>query len=55
MAFLSVSQPPERDLGPVFVCPASFSTETQEGLDSGIFLIAFQGPLPLSGSLLVLD
>lgn len=55
MAFLSVSQPHERDLGPVFVCLASFSTETHERLDSGIFLIAFQGPLPLSGSSLALD
>lgn len=54
MTFLPVSQPHEGDLGPAFVCPASFSTETQEVL-SGIFLIAFQRPLPLSGSSLVLD
>lgn len=32
MAFLSGSQPHGRDLGPAFVCPASFSTETQEML-----------------------
>lgn len=34
---------------------ASAQRRKKGWLDSGIFLIAFQGPLPLSGSSLVLD